>query len=448
MDLKSRIEESRGDPAGLEHLYRQALADGNEPAFREAIGRCAAERPENRLFEAWAYRLDIRNPADAAELEGPLYKQSQHGHWRITVPAGVALGILYALFAGDKPPVPKPGEARPLFWIGWGPLTALVILGYLAALDRSRSRIRWYGRMAVAVLLIGVYAALIAWNKTDSIGVLIALHLPFVAWAAVGAGVVLGRPEPARQAYAFLVKSVETVLSGGIYFGSGVLFLGLTYGIFAVLGIKLPQAGMQTVAAFGIGAIPILALAGVYDPTAAPEAQQWATGLARLLRIISRILLPLALGVMAVYVCGFIPAYFWRPFQDREVLMVYNATIMAILVLLAMMVADPEDRPSPRQTARLRSACLALGFLTLILNVYALAAIISRTCESGLTPNRYAVLGWNIVTLLMLTAIVVKVWKARADRWVPIFRDAIASVSILPAVWAIWVVLGLPLSFI
>ena len=47
----------------------------------------------------------------------------------------------------------------------------------------------------------------------------------------------------------------------------------------------------------------------------------------------------------------------------------------------------------------LRYALLSLAALTLVLNLYALAAIAYRTLELGLTPNRHAVLGWNIVTL-------------------------------------------------
>ena len=305
-------------------------------------------------------------------------------------------------------------------------MTALGILFYLAAVDRATERIRWYGGMAAAIIPVAVYTALIAWNRTDAIAILSALHLPLVAWAAIGAGLALGRPDPARQCYAFLMKSLETLLTGGIYFGAGAVFLGLTCGIFAVLGIKLPQHDLRIVAAWGIGAIPILALASVYDPTAYPAAQDWSTGLARILSILTRLMLPLALGVLAVYVFWFIPANFWRPFQERQVLLVYNATIMAILVLLSAVVAGPDE--SPRQDAILRLALLALGILTLLLNVYALAAIVSRTFETGLTPNRYAVLGWNIVTLFMLVMVVVRLWKAGSEKWVPIFRESIARV--------------------
>lgn len=445
MILRSQIEEARGDAAGLERLYRQALAAGDVQAFEEAIRQCAGEHPEDILFSAWAYRLDVQSPPDAAKLG--IVKQSQARHWRMAVATSVVLGILYALFAGGKPPVPIPGEANPLFWIGWGPLTTLGILFYLASADRTGKRIHRHGVPAVVIISIAVYTALTAWGRTDQVAILIALHLPFAAWAAVGAGLVLRYPDPARQCHAFLVKSVETVLTGGIYFGAGVVFLGLTYGIFAVMGIELPQDSLQTVAAWGVGVIPILALASVYDPSAAPVAQNWATGLARILRILTRLILPLALGVLAVYVFWFIPAYFWRPFQEREVLIVYNATILAILVLLTVVVAGADEHRSPRQDMILRYAVLALSVLALLLNAYALAAIISRTFELGLTPNRYAVFGWNIVTLVMLGMVVVQMWRGRLDQWVHVLRESIARVSVLAVVWALWVLLGLPLSF-
>ncbi len=175
-------------------------------------------------------------------------------------------------------------------------------------------------------------------------------------------------------------------------------------------------------------------------------AQNWTTGLARILRILTRLMLPLALGLLAVYVFVFIPLYFWRPFQEREVLIVYNATILAILVLLTVSATAPDEQ-SPRRNSILRYAVLTLGGITWLLNVYALAAIISRTFELGLTPNRYAVLGWNIVTLLMLLVITIRLWRVPPDRWVQVFRESIARISVLAVVWGLWVLLGLPLSF-
>jgi hypothetical protein len=263
------------------------------------------------------------------------------------------------LFARGKPPIPVPGKADSLFWIGWGPTTALGILFYLAIVDRSVKHAYSYASLAASVILIAAATAVIAWNRTDDIGILCALHLPFVAWAAVGAAVTLGQPNPFRQYYAFFVKSVETVLTGGIYFAAGLIFLILTHGIFTVLGLKILQSLLLTIAAWGIGAIPVLALASIYDPRSAPVAQDWTTGVTHILRIITQLILPLALGVLVVYILWFIPAYFWRPFQERGALIVYNVTILAILALLTVVVSSPSEERSLHQNLRL--CCPGIG---------------------------------------------------------------------------------------
>ena len=292
MTLKSQIESVSGDPAGLERLYRRAVAAGDEAAFKEAIEQAAGEHPEDVLFSAWTYRLDVR-ATPGLGTEGQTVNQSQTRRWSIAIAMSVALGVVSALLARGKPPAPIPGEADPLFWIGWGPLIALGILVYLAIVDGSRKRTYRYVGLAVAVIPIAFYAAVTAWSRVDDIAFLIALHLPLVSLGAIGAALTTVYPDPARQCYAFLVKSAETVLTGGIFFAAGILFVGLTFGMFAVLGVTLPEDYLQAAAAWGIGAIPVMALASVYDPTVRPAAQDWTTGLLRILRILTQLILPL-----------------------------------------------------------------------------------------------------------------------------------------------------------
>jgi hypothetical protein len=92
------------------------------------------------------------------------------------------------------------------------------------------------------------------------------------------------------------------------------------------------------------------------------------------------------------------------------VLIVYNATILAILVLLTIVVSGPVKERSALHHAVLRYAVMALGGLTLLLNVYALIAI-------------------------------------RSDPWVDIFRESIGRVSLLAVAWGLWTIIGLPLAF-
>ena len=437
MTLKHDIEAATGDPAGLERLYRSSRAEGNEAAFREALRQCEEEHPSDVLLEAWVHRLDLTEEGE--EKDG-----GHDRHWWTVLGASVLLGVVSALLARGKPPVPVPEAGNVLFWVGWGPLVAVGLLACLARADRSTKRLMRYAVAAVVIVLLTLYTGLTIGDRTDDVAVLGAIHLPFLSWAVVGAALCLGYPNPARQSFAYLVKSVETVLTGAIFFGAGLVFVGLTYGIFAVLGIELPEEALQVVAAWAVGAVPLLALGSVYDATASPAAQDEDAGLACTLRILARLLLPLALGVLVVYVLWFIPAHFRKPSEERDVLIVYNATILALMVLLTVVVSGPAGERSVKWQSLFWYAVLGLGGLTLILNVYALAAVAHRTLDFGLTPNRFAVIGWNVTTLLMLASVGGRLWEDRRQSWTCVFRESIGLLATLAAVWAVSLLMALP----
>ncbi len=444
MTLKNRVEQANGDVVLLEQFYRQAVQDGKENAFKEAISQCLKEHPEDKILTAWACRLDIQ-PLEIPAIQVDKIASSGNTHqWLVAIVISVILGALFIAFAGDKPAIPIPEAANPLFWIGWSPLTALAILLYLALVDTRKERTRLYTISTLVIILITLFAAWASWGKIDDTANLIAIHLPFIVWATIGGSVAFANPDTFRQYFSFLVKSVETIVAAGIYIIAGVIFYGLTSGIFFVLGISFSEAINRTVLALGIGVIPVLALASVYDPSVSPMNQKRTTGLARILKILTRLLLSPALGVLAIYVFWFIPSYFWRPFEEREVLIIYNATIMAIIALLVIVIPGLEEKFSSKLNSALRYATLSTGLLTFVLNAYALAAIISRTYRGGLTPNRHAVLGWNIVTLVILVVSTIKLWISKSDEWEEVFQRSIGQFIILPIIWSLWIILALP----
>lgn len=437
MSIKDAVQDAQNNAADLEQLYRQAITDGEAHTFNEAIEQCIVEQPQHTLFLAWAYRLDLLSATDTSET-----LTEQNKHWQKAIGISMVLGFLFLLLSGNHPPVPFPNPEHAPFWLGWSPILALAILSFLSTKTDSRHHTLW----GIMIAVIGALMAVLFWGYSDTIAILVALHLPFVIWAAVGFCVVRQHNNPATQFHAFSVKSVETILTGGIYFGAFMIFLMLTYGIFKAMDIQFSDHTMQKAIAWGIGAISLLALASVYNPATSPTAQNWTSGLTRLLGILTRLLLPLTLGILAIYIFYFIPAYFWRPFEERNVLIIYNATIMAILVLVALSVAYT-DGQTLRQQTLLRHALHVLCILTGLLNLYALSAIIYRTYTYGLTPNRYAVLGWNAITLLMLVVIIITIWRAQPKIWAIKLRRSLARISIFAIVWALWILLILPLSF-
>ena len=77
-----------------------------------------------------------------------------------------------------------------------------------------------------------------------------------------------------------------------------------------------------------------------------------------------------------------------------------------------------------------------LSVLTVIVNGIALSAILFRISEWGITPNRIAVLGGNILMLIHLIFVVVKLLKAlrsNSDK-----SEVAAAIALFIPVYAVW----------
>ena len=372
-------------------------------------------------------------------------EQAAEQQWLPAIALSLLLGGLLAILVGDSEvpvPVPAPGSS-PAYWIGWSPLTGLATLLYLLIASGDPSRRRTYGIGAGLVLLVALLSGLTVWGRPDDVAILTAIHLPFVVWMVVGWTV--SRPhEGDDQPFAYLLKSVETVVAAGLYLMAGMVFVGLTFGIFQVFGVQLPETVIVRVAAFGLGVVPLLAFASVYDPHTSPLGQSWSRGLARLVRILPRLMLPAAIGILLIYVLWLVPTRFWQPFEDRSALIVYNATIIAIIVVMSTSVTGIGEPRSDRYDLVLHYGILALGLLSLLLNAYALAAVVGRILELGSSLNRHAVCGWNIITLLMLTFLVGTLARADAGQWAARYRRLLPRLLVPAAVWAVWILVALP----
>jgi len=88
---------------------------------------------------------------------------------------------------------------------------------------------------------------------------------------------------------------------------------------------------------------------------------------------------------------------------DRDVLILFDVLLVLVvgLVLYSISARDPDATPTLMDAVQ-----LVLVVSALVIDVLALAAILSRITEFGFTPNRSAGLGLNVVLLANL------VWSA------------------------------------
>ena len=447
-DINGQVQAAVKDPSGqgalmLERLYRQSIEEGQQESFCAAITRALSTSGRSALLDAWGYRLKIL-PVDAIPEARPAIQSSAARLWGCAVVLSVLLGLVWSVFSRGKPPMPIPEVAAPLFWLGWAPVTALFIMGFTVAVRQARDSGRIFG---TAALTIGALSLLSGWTATGREGavpLLIAFHLPFLAWITVGAAATTQVQDRAVQRMSFILKSAEALLAAGIYVAGMGIFGGLTLGIFAVLGVRFPADWISRCAALAIGVVPVLAIATTYDPRLSPAEQDFSTGPARLMRLFSRLLLAPVLGVLAVYLLWFIPRYFWRPFEERAVLITYNASLAAVLMLIVLAVPYFQEEISAAWLKLLRQGIRAICFFALILNIYSLSAVIVRTIRYGISPNRHAIIGWDLVTLCILASILIGEIRSDASNWTERFRKSFARFLPLVTLWALWVLLFSP----
>jgi hypothetical protein len=428
----------------MEEVYQAALKAGEADAFKQAIDDGHASTPDNLLYAAWFHRLKYT----AAQAKGHVVA------WAWVIPLALVNGLLFWWLSNDRFMITTVGfrghdqDFVPVLIILAASLSAVFVLIYLTSVGRKR----WPLSALVGLLLLaaGGYV-LLTFPQTGTVPfqeqylTLMITHLPLLAWAGVGAFLVARHRDPANR-FSFLIKSLEAFILGGLFVIAGGLFTGITMGLFDALNVDFPEVVQRLFIAGGSGLIPVVATAVIYNPTVPPDEQAFDEGLSKLVALLMRILLPLTLLVLLIYL-AFIPFNFRAPFEHRDVLIIYNAMLFAVVVLLVGATPVSLADISPRLARWLRLGIIAVAALALIVSLYALAAILYRTALDRLTPNRLTFIGWNVVNIGLLFLVLLFQARPKEGRWLHGFHRAYSAGTVAYAVWTLVVILAIPLLF-
>ena len=338
----------------------------------------------------------------------------------------------------------EPPQDLPYLFVGWAPIAACFVIAYLAM--TSRDRVRRAVLASAGVLIALLYVTLfVELQAREGYRLLMVLHLPLIAW--VGCGLyLLGQGSEPRARFAFVHKSFEVFVTAGLFTGAGGAFAAITIGMFEALGIRLPEAVVRLLFAGGGGLIPVLAVASSYDPRSSPLAQRLHQGVGKIVSTVLRLMLPLALLVLVIYLVA-IPFNFMEPFRNRDTLIVYNVMLFAVMGLLVGATPVQEADLAARQQRVLRAGILAVAALAVLVSLYALSAVVYRTVVGGFTVNRLAVIGWNGVNVGILALLIYKQLRACAARWLDAAQAVYGWGMAAYAAWGAFLVLAVPLLF-
>ena len=160
--------------------------------------------------------------------------------------------------------------------------------------------------------------------------------------------------------------------------------------------------------------------------------------------IIAKIFTPLVFINLLVYLTAVIYTGKY-PYNDRNLLLVFNVLLIGVMALILFSVAE-----AGKSNKGLFNLFLlfALSSLTIIINSIALTAISYRILEFGITPNRIAVLGGNILIFIHLLMVSYKLFKTvRGKAEIEAVETSIALFLPVYSIWTAIIIFVLPFIF-
>ena len=160
--------------------------------------------------------------------------------------------------------------------------------------------------------------------------------------------------------------------------------------------------------------------------------------------VIAKIFTPLVFLNLFIYLIAIIVTKKY-PYQDRNLLLVFNALLIGVMALILFSVAEAGKGVNHKISILV---LFGLSVLTIIVNCIALSAISFRIIEWGVSPNRVAVLGGNFLIFINLLTVSYRLFlSAFKNAEVEDVEKSIAQFLPIYGIWAGLVTFLFPVIF-
>ena len=422
VNMRNEILEHQNEAGYLEMLYRS-----NKTQFKKEFLQVYPDLSNNPLAEFWYERLSDESKVKSEEgiLKRDEGKVKSEG-LLVVIAASIVAAIIAKLPA-------ILGLAEEAFYVrNVGFIVFPVLAGYFAWKNKvSRLNISIIG---LVFLLCAIFINLLPDVESD-VTTLSCIHLLLLLWAVLGFAFVGSIKSLHEKRLAYLKFNGDLGIMSGLLLIAGVVLSGVTIGLFELLGMKIGDFYFQNIGIVALSCMPIIA-------TYLIEKNPHLVG--RITPVIARIFSPLVLIMLLVYLVAIIYSE-KNPYNDREFLMIFNALLVGVMAVIFFSVAVDTNvsKKSPQMWI-----LFLLSAVTIIVNGIALSAILLRISEWGISPNRAAVLGANLLILANLLIVSVQLFKVAAGKREPeTVGRAISGFLPVYIIWAAIVTFGFPILF-
>jgi len=412
--MKENIISIINDPKELEKLYRL-----NTSAFRREFNLIYPELINNQLADFWNERLNYEN---STEIPG-----SERGELKFVIIASLIAAIL------AKIPYIFSLDETFFYMRNTGFIVFPILTIYLAWKDNLSNRKMMIAASAFLISL--VFINLLPVNDSSDTLKLSCIHLPLFLWTVLGFAFAGDRLKDYQKRLDFLRFNGDFIVLTTIMVIAGVALTAVTHGLFSLIGLQISEFYGKFVIIPGLAALPVVA---TYVIRKNPQL------VSRVSPLIAKIFSPLVLITLITFLIAIIVTG-KDPYSDREFLLIFNILLVAVMALIVFSVA--ETSRSNRNRAEILILFL-LSAITVIVNCIALSAILFRISEWGITPNRLAVLGGNILILTNLLLVTYKLFRIMLNKSeLEEVEKIISKFLTVYCLWTVIVVFIFPLVF-
>lgn len=399
-DILNRID----DPQHLEKLYRD-----NKTVFKKEFNSLYPQIAHSELAKYWNARLNY----ESAEISWGSKNE-------------LIFVIVASLLAGVIAKVPALFNIDPEFFYMRN--TGLIVFPILTAYfiwkkGLSTKKIIFSG---VAFLISLIFINLLPKDiKSDTL-ILSCIHLPIFLWSILGVSYIGDSSKDYHKRIQFLRYNGELLIMSGLILIAGGILTGITIGLFEVIGFKIEKFYFDYIVVFGLPAVPLVA---TYLTQTNPQLVN------KVSPVIAKIFSPVVLVMLLVYLSAiFISDK--DPYTDRNFLILFNMLLIGVMAIILFSVAETFKKNDNRSGIFI---LFALSLVTIIVNGIALSAILFRISEWGITPNRLAVLGANVLILSNLFLVTFQLFKSVSKK--AGIKGVENSISLFLPIYVIWTII-------
>lgn len=414
MDSNNPIIKNMADPHELERMFRK-----DSEAFKRDFEEAWEQNPNSQILSIWYERLyysETENLEKTSRLKRDFLVMGV-----LAIMAGTSTRILFHFI--------EQNTIAPINLI-------FGIIPFITAffVYKSGPRKNVIFTIVFLFLISAVYLNMLPLEEKDSI-ILAYLHFPVFLWVVAGIAFTGDEYSVRGKRLAYLKFNGEFCILYASMAISGMLLSMITMQLFIIIGMDIEDFYFKNIVLFGAAALAVVASYLV------SRDLKLAKNIAPYL---AKIFSPLVLITLLAYLV----TVTWagkNPFLDRDFLLVFNGILLLVLIVTIFSITESGANEKRNISDYVN---LALILLALIIDGVALSAIVFRLSSYGISPNRLAVLGVNLLIFANLIWIMGSyAGFLRNKTGTEAIQDSITKYLPIYGLWAAFVTFVFPLIF-